>query len=116
MDFCRSLWAPASVPTYNGASFAKNYDLVTVVNDPLQHIHSGQVSWMPILLENSEADGTVLRLASTSLSISVSISFIAEQLGPFSGLVPPTPTVVPALYPALSDPEISVAMGHNSGA
>lgn len=108
MVFFGNLWAP-SLPTYDGAPFAKNLRSRCDGRQrsaALQHIHKGDNARMPILFRSSEPDGTALAYY-VSMSLSI---FIAEQFCPFSGLVPPTPTVVPAFYPGLSDPEVIAAM------
>ena len=70
---------------------------ITVFDDPLQRIRTGQIARVSILLGNMEDDGSAFTYnTSTSLS-----TFLADQ---FAGTV--TPDEVRALYPGLSDPQV----------
>ena len=80
-------------------------DSVTMFDDPLQRIRTGQIARVPILLGNVENDGTVFALiAQQNLS-----STIALFTGP-SGAALLSPNVVRGLYPGLSDPQVIAAM------
>jgi len=73
---------------------------VTVFDDPLQRIRTGQIARVPILLGNMEDDGVVFTYNTTE-SIS---GFLAGHFGPLVGSVPPEK--VQALYPGLSVPQV----------
>jgi carboxylesterase type B len=73
---------------------------ITAFDDPLQRIRTGQTARVPILLGNTEDDGTVFRY-NTSESLS---TFLTNQFGSLAGSVPPDR--VRALYPGLSDPQV----------
>jgi hypothetical protein len=79
---------------------------VTVFADPLQRIRLGQIAHVPILLGSLEDDGSILVLG-TSNNLS---AFLAEQFGPgpFESLI--SPSLVRALYPGLSDPQVMAAV------
>ena len=77
---------------------------VTVVNDPLQHIRTGQTARVPILLGSLEDDGTIFTF-NTSESLS---TFLVGRFGSLTGTVPPNK--VRALYPGLSDPQVIAAV------
>jgi carboxylesterase type B len=76
---------------------------VTAFDDPLRLIRTGQTALVPILLGNTEDDGTVFTY-NTSESLS---SFLADQFGSLAGSIPPDK--VRALYPGLSDPQVIAA-------
>jgi len=72
---------------------------VTFFDDPLQHIRTGQIARVPILLGNMEDDGTVFTHKKSNLS-----AYLAHRFGSLAGSVPPD--MVRALYPGLSDPQV----------
>ena len=72
---------------------------VTVFDDPLQRIRTGQIARVPILLGTMEDDGVVFTYNTTE-SIS---EFLSGRFGPLVGSVPPEK--VQALYPGLSVPQ-----------
>ena len=74
---------------------------MTFFDDPLQRIRTGQFTRVPILLGNTEDDGTLFTYYDTSESLS---TFLANQFGSLAGSVPPDK--VRALYPGLSDPQV----------
>jgi hypothetical protein len=79
---------------------------VTVFADPLQRIRLGQIAHVPILLGSMEDDGSILVLG-TPNNLS---AFLAEQFGPgpLESLI--SPSLVQALYPGLSDPQVMAAV------
>jgi carboxylesterase type B len=85
------------------------FDSVTMFDNPLQRIRTGQIARVPILLGNLEDDGTVFALAAQNLSAT-----IALLTGP-SGAAPLSPNVVRGLYPGLSDPQVIAAMWRDIG-
>ena len=73
---------------------------VTFFDDPLERIRKGQFARVPILLGNTEDDGTVFTyIMSENLS-----TFPVDKFGSLAGSVPPDK--IRALYPGLSDPQI----------
>jgi hypothetical protein len=77
---------------------------VTFFDDPLQRIRQGQFAQVPILLGSMEDDGTIFVFgAPNNLS-----AFLTEAFGPFDALL--SPTLVRALYPGLSDPQVMAAV------
>jgi carboxylesterase type B len=76
---------------------------VTLLDDPLERIRTGQIVRVPILLGNMEDDGTIFTY-NTSESLS---SYLAGRFGSLAGSVPPD--MVRALYPGLSDPQVIAA-------
>ncbi|KAF8504327.1 Carboxylesterase [Russula emetica] len=87
----------------NSSQFTQGVDNVTVFDDPLQRIRTGQVARVPILLGNMQDDGTAFEY-NTSESLS---KFLAKRFGSHAGSVPPDK--VRALYPGLSDPQVIAA-------
>jgi hypothetical protein len=79
---------------------------VTEFDDPLQRIRQGQFAHVPILLGSMEDDGTVLVLG-TPNNLS---AFLIEQIVPDSLESFISPTLVRALYPGLSDPQVIAAV------
>ena len=77
---------------------------VTMFDDPLQRIRTGQIARVPILLGNVEDDGTVFALVAQQ-NLSATIALLT---GPSGDLL--SPTVVRGLYPELSDPQVIAAM------
>jgi carboxylesterase type B len=73
---------------------------VTLLDDPLERIRTGQIVRVPILLGNMEDDGTLFTYGTTE-NIS---TYLAGQLGSRASSV--TPDEVRALYPGLSDPQV----------
>jgi hypothetical protein len=73
---------------------------VTVFDDPLERIRTGQFAHVPILLGNMQDDGATMTY-NTSDSLS---TFLADQFGSLAGSVPPDK--VRALYPGLTDPQV----------
>ena len=73
---------------------------VTVFDDPLQRIRTGQIARVPILIGSTQDDGTSLTYNTTE-SIS---TFLADQFGSLAGSVPADK--VRALYPGLSDAQV----------
>jgi carboxylesterase type B len=72
---------------------------VTFFDDPLQAIRSGQIPQVPILLGDTEDDGTVF--ASFFPNISAFYAYQFDQFG--DSFHPPNLT---ALYPGLNDTEV----------
>ena len=73
---------------------------MTFFDDPLRRIRTSQFAHVPILLGNTEDDGTIFtHTMSESLS-----KFLEELLGSVADSVPPDR--VRALYPGLSDPQV----------
>jgi carboxylesterase type B len=77
---------------------------VTLFDDPLERIRTGQFAHVPILLGNTEDDGTS-QTYNTSESIP---AFLADQFGLPAGSVPADK--VRALYPGLSDPQVIASL------
>jgi len=84
----------------NGTSFTPGVDNITMFDDPLLRIRTGQIARVPILLGNMEDDGTVFTY-NTSDSIS---AFLVSQFGSRGASI--SPDEVQALYPGLSDPQV----------
>ncbi|KAI0251022.1 Alpha/Beta hydrolase protein [Lactifluus subvellereus] len=82
--------------------FTPRVDNVTMFDDPLQRIRTGQIARVPILLGSMEDDGTVFALAPQNLSATIAL------LGPSADAL--SPTIVRGLYPGLSDPQVIAAM------
>ena len=78
---------------------------VTVPDDPLQRIRTGQIARVPLLLGSMEDDGTVFALVAP-LNLSTTIAFLT---GP-TGAASLSPTTVRGLYPGLNDSQINAAM------
>ena len=74
---------------------------MTFFDDPLQRIRVGQFARVPILLGNTEDDGTLFTYYDSSKSLS---TFLADQFGSLAGSV--SSDKVRALYPGLSDPQV----------
>jgi hypothetical protein len=72
---------------------------ITYFDDPLLRIRTGQIARVPILLGNTEDDGSAFTYNKSSLS-----KFLAGRFGSLAGSVPPD--MVRALYPGLSDPQV----------
>jgi len=82
---------------------------VTFFDDPLRRIRLGKIARVPILLGSMEDDGSTSVLNTTNdLS-----TFLAEEFGPgpLESLI--TPTLVRALYPGLSDPQVIAAVARD---
>jgi hypothetical protein len=77
---------------------------VTIFDDPLQRIRTGQIAKVPILLGSLQDDGIILAL-STFPNVSV---FLAGQFGPLGvSFLPALPQV---LYPGLNDTQLLAAV------
>ena len=79
---------------------------MTVIDDPLQRIRQGKIAQVPILLGSTEDDGSV-----SVLGIPNNLSaFLAAQFGPgpLGSLI--SASLVQALYPGLSDPQVMAAV------
>ena len=79
---------------------------MTVFEDPLQRIRQGQIAQVPILLGSMEDEGTVFVLG-TPNNLS---AFLADQIVPWPLESLISPTLVRALYPGLSDPQVMAAV------
>ena len=77
---------------------------VTGFDDPLQRIRTGQFAQVSILLGNMQDDGTIFKY-NTSETLS---TFLADLFGSLADTV--SPTLVRALYPGLTDPQIIAAV------
>ena len=83
---------------------------MTIFDDPLQRIRTGQIAQVPILLGSLEDDGTVFALAMLGASQNIS-TYITQLVGPDGSVV--SPTVARGLYPGLSDSQVLAAVGRD---
>jgi hypothetical protein len=79
---------------------------VTVFDDPLQRIRLGKIAQVPILLGSTEDDGSIFVLGAPN-NLSAFLSGLFGP-GPLGSLI--SPTLVRALYPGLSDPQVMAAL------
>jgi carboxylesterase type B len=72
---------------------------VTLFDDPLQRIRTGQIARVPTLLGTTEDDGTVFALLYPNVS-----TFLVNQFGPIGNTFPPAE--LQALYPKMNDTQL----------
>ena len=77
-------------------------DSVTMFDDPLHRIRTGQIARVPILLGNLEDDGTMFAYLEQK-NLSATIAQLIGSSGDQSDL---SPTVVRGLYPGSNDPRV----------
>ncbi|KAI0288310.1 hypothetical protein BC826DRAFT_698145 [Russula brevipes] len=72
---------------------------VTVFDDPLQRIRTGQIARVPTLLGTTKDDGTVFALIYPNVS-----TFLVNQFGPIGNTF--LPAELQALYPQMNDTQL----------